>query len=219
MNDTPRPHSPSPSDEGKTIALDSASSRQARELAALHAVSLAVANARLYEALRHQLVELRASETRFRNIVKASPMGIHLYELQEDDRLIFIGANAAAETILGQDYGPYIGKTIEEAFPGLVGTEVPARYREAARLGAVWGTEQIDYSEGAIKGAFEVVAFQTEPGKMAVWFNEITARKRAEQEREKLQAQLAQAQKMGNNVFISQGINQHIEKGGCNVLA
>ena len=123
---------------------------------------------------------LRASELKFRNIIDASPMGIHLYELQGDNRLIFTGANATASRLLGIDHEPLIGKAIEEAFPGLVTTEIPARYREAARIGKVWRTEQFDYHHGRIKGAFDVVAFQTEPRHMAVLFNEITARKQAE---------------------------------------
>ncbi|MEJ2040462.1 MAG: PAS domain S-box protein, partial [Desulfosarcinaceae bacterium] len=73
-----------------------------------------------------------------------------------------------------------IGKTVEEAFPGLKETEVPARYREAAANGKIWRSEDIQYEGDSIRGSFEVVAFQTEPGKMAAMFNEITARKKAE---------------------------------------
>ena len=123
---------------------------------------------------------LKASETRFRSIVNSSPLGMHLYELRNDDRLVFVGANPAADEILGVSHAQLIGKTIEEAFPGLDRTDVPARYRDAARHGALWRTEEIDYHEGRIRGAFEVVAFQTEPGKMVAVFNDITERKQAE---------------------------------------
>ena len=122
----------------------------------------------------------RTSELKFRKIVDASPMGIHLYELTEDGRLVFIGANSSADRLLGVDHRQFIGKTIEQAFPAIEDTEVPIRYRDAAKDGTLWRTEQINYSEGSISGAFEVVAFQTEPGKMAALFNDITARKKAE---------------------------------------
>jgi PAS domain S-box-containing protein len=124
---------------------------------------------------------IQASEAKFRNIVNASPMGMHLYELKEGDRLVFIGANPAADRILGLDHTKFVGKTIEEAFPGLIRTEIPVRYREAARHGTMWRIEQLDYSEGPIAGSFEVVAFQTEPDKMVALFNDITDRKRAEE--------------------------------------
>ena len=123
---------------------------------------------------------LRESEEKFRNIVEASPMGMHLYSLHGDGRLIFTGANPAADAILGIDNKQFIGKTIEEALPSLVGTEVPDRYRQVCELGEPWQTEQIDYEDKHIKGAFEVNAFQTEPGKMATLFLEITERKRME---------------------------------------
>ena len=131
---------------------------------------------------RKQVEEsIKASEERFRNIVNASPMGIHMYELQEENRLVFVGANKASNQILGVGQEQFIGKTIEDAFPGLVDTEIPGRYREAAKEGKIWRTEQINYEEGKLSGAFEVVAFQTEPNKMAALFNETTARKQAEE--------------------------------------
>ena len=125
---------------------------------------------------------LGASEEQFRNIVRSSPMGMHLYELQEE-RLVLTGANPAAEQILGVEHSQLIGKTIDQAFPGLAESELPDRYRNAARHGMTWRTEHIDYQEGRITGAFEVVAFQIAPGKMVAIFNEITDRKRIEAER------------------------------------
>jgi PAS domain S-box-containing protein len=123
---------------------------------------------------------LRESEKKFRNIVEASPMGMHMYRLHSDGRLIFSGANPAADAILGIDNQQFIGKTIEEAFPSIIGTEVPDRYRQVCELGEPWQTEQIDYEDEQIKGAFEVHAFQTAPGKMATLFLDITQRKRME---------------------------------------
>lgn len=120
---------------------------------------------------------LLASELRFKQIIQASPMGIHMYVLRENDRLLFTGANPAADKILGINHDQFIGKSIEEAFPGLIQTEIPDRYRDCARTGTAWHTEQIEYKEGSISGAFEVAAFQTEPGSMAALFNDITKRK------------------------------------------
>lgn len=123
---------------------------------------------------------LRESEAKFRSIVEASPMGMHMYELKTDDRLVFVGSNPAADRILGVDNNQFIGKNIEEAFPPLSGTEVPERYRLAAARGTSWITEQVDYQDEKITGAFDLHAFQTEPGKMAVMFLDVTDRKQAE---------------------------------------
>lgn len=133
---------------------------------------------------------LRISEEKFRNIVYASPMGMHLYELRGEE-LIFTGANPAATDILGIDHEVLFGKKVEDAFPGLIGTKIPDYYRTTAREGTLWRSEQIDYNANEIQGAFEVVAFQTEPNKMVALFNDITERKRNEAELEGEKERLA----------------------------
>ncbi len=148
---------------------------------------LAAARARLRELEILAAAAKRAGETpgeldeQFRKVVESSPMGIHLYELALDGRLIFVGANPAADEILGVDNSQFVGKTLEEAFPPLAGTEVPERYRLAAAEGELWHTEQIVYEDERIQGAFDVTAFQTSPGKMAAMFVDVTERKRAEE--------------------------------------
>ena len=124
---------------------------------------------------------LRESERKFRNIVESSPLGVFLYQLEPDGQLVFAASNSSADEILGVDATSFIGKTIEEAFPPLAETEVPARYREAAAHGTPWHTEQINYDHGGITGAYEVSAFQTAPNEVAVMFLDITERKRAEE--------------------------------------
>jgi PAS domain S-box-containing protein len=126
-------------------------------------------------------LRLQVSEERFRSIVNSSPMGLHMYRLEPNGRLVFTGANPASDAILGVDCRSFIGKTIEEAFPPLAGTEVPDRYREAASRGTPWHVEQIEYQDELIRGAYEVHAFQTAPNTVTVMFLDITDRKRAEE--------------------------------------
>ncbi|MBM4132011.1 PAS domain S-box protein, partial [bacterium] len=113
-------------------------------------------------------------------VVESAPFGMHFYDLLPDGRLVFSGANPAADRILGVANAQFLGKTIEEAFPPLVDTEVPARYREAAAEGRPWRTEQLSYRDNVIVGAFEVTAFQIGPRRMATVFQDITERKLAE---------------------------------------
>jgi PAS domain S-box-containing protein len=124
---------------------------------------------------------LQESEERYRQIIQHSPMGVHRYELQPDGRLVFLGANPAADLILGIDHSILIGKTIEEAFPSLIHTEIPTRYRAAAGTGTPWSTEQIDYQGAQIQGACEVWAFRTQPNRMVAMFADVAVRKRIEQ--------------------------------------
>lgn len=123
---------------------------------------------------------LQESEEKFRSIVESSPFGMHLYRMAEEQKLVFQGSNPAANTILGVDNAQFIGKTIEEAFPSLAQTEIPENYRQVCLTGKPWISEQIDYEDNAIKGAFEVRAFKTGPDTMTAMFMDITERKRLE---------------------------------------
>ncbi|MCP4536325.1 MAG: PAS domain S-box protein [Chloroflexi bacterium] len=137
------------------------------------------------EALASALQATRAlqeSEEKSRTIIESIPVGMHMYQLEPDGRLVFTGANPAADDILGVDNNQFVGKTIEEAFPALVETEVPEKYRLAASEGQTWQTDQIIYEENRIAGAFEVRAFQTLHGRMVATFSDITERKQAEEE-------------------------------------
>ncbi|MFC1563600.1 PAS domain S-box protein [candidate division KSB1 bacterium] len=150
--------------------------------------------------------ELIDSEKKFRNVVESSPMGMHFYEFNSNRELIFTGANPMADSILGVDNKIFVGKTIEEAFPPLTETEIPDRYREVATTGNLWKTEQISYEDKNIKGAYEVYAFQTTPGSMVAMFLDITERKIAEGEKQKLEEQLFQSQKMESIGRLAGGV-------------
>lgn len=123
---------------------------------------------------------LRASEARLRALIDMAPFGAHSYELQPDGRLLFSGANPAADRILAVDHSLFIGKTLEEAFPDLVNTPIPEAYRRVAASGESFDSDQVTYAEEQLRGAFEVHAFQTGPNRMATFFRDITERKRAE---------------------------------------
>jgi PAS domain S-box-containing protein len=126
--------------------------------------------------------KLRESQEQMTNLFNSIPIGIHMYHLFEDGRLIFIGANPAADKITKVDNMQFVGKTIEDAFPPLVDTELPKRYREAAAEGKEWKTERINYDHGEIKGAFEVHAFQISPMYMVATFRDITSRLKTEEQ-------------------------------------
>lgn len=149
---------------------------------------------------------LKKSESLYRSMVEQSPLGMHFYELHSDGRLIFTGANPSADKILGIHHSSLINKPIEEAFPGLRDTEIPKRYREAAQNGTAWSTQHIDYEDHTISGAFEVRAFQTSPGRMAVMFMDIADRLRAETDKIDMERRLLHSQKLESLGVLAGGI-------------
>jgi len=124
---------------------------------------------------------LRESESRLKSVVESSPLGMHFYKLNETDQLIFIGANHAADKILGVDNSLFVNKTIEEAFPPLAETIIPDKYKNIAHNGGIFENEQIEYKDSFINGAFEIVAFQIAPRQMVTMFFDITERKIAQE--------------------------------------
>jgi two-component system cell cycle sensor histidine kinase/response regulator CckA len=123
----------------------------------------------------------RDGDGRYHRVVDAAPMGMHLYRLEPAERLVLVDANAAADRILGIDHRALLGRTVEAAFPALVGTALPDRYRAIARGGPAWSTELVEYADETIRGAFEVHAFQTGPDEMAALFLDVGPRRRTEQ--------------------------------------
>ncbi len=126
--------------------------------------------------------KLKKSEQKFKNIVQSLPLGIHIYKLDKDSELRFIGANPSADKILGIDNSQYIGKTIHEAFPNISKTEIPNKFKEIAEKGGKWEKQDIIYKDNLIQGAFKNVNFQSSPGTVISMFDDITERKQAEEE-------------------------------------
>jgi|GEM_PF-768108 len=132
----------------------------------------------LYRAAEKAIKE---NERLYRQMVDNAPFGMHFYELNHENDLIFTGANAIADKILGISHKQFIGKPIAQVFPSL-GPEIIDAYRESARKNVIWETDQIIYTDQRISGAFEVKAFQTVPEKMVAMFTDITKRKQAEEQ-------------------------------------
>ncbi len=124
---------------------------------------------------------LRASEEKFKSIVESSPTAMHFYNLQNDDRLIFIGANPAAELVLGISHKLLIGKTIEEAFPNLAETEIPELYKKIARGEQSHHSFEISYQEERFSGHYNVSVFRTARNTIAADFIDISDRKKTEE--------------------------------------
>jgi len=166
---------------------------------------------------------IKESEERIRRIMDASPYGVHIYNLSNNGDLIFIGYNAAANKILGIDHSELVNKKIEEAFPNLTNTNIPAIYKSIAKKGSHLENELVDYEDEQVKGAFDVSAIQIEPGKIAAFFSDITEKKRAFEELEKSELKFKSLFEFANDAIFIMDSNRFIdcnkktlEMFGCN---
>jgi PAS domain S-box-containing protein len=157
--------------EGKEIPIDDSGAPIKNEEGIVSGVVLVFRDTTERKLSRLRLIE---SELKFRNIFESIPLGLHYYELDKKDNLIFKDANSAADKILNVDNNQFVNMSIEEAFPPLIETDIPDRYRELARNKGTWKWNQVAYEDKKIQGAYEVYAFHTSPGKMVTSFNDIT---------------------------------------------
>lgn len=145
---------------------------------------------------------LNETTRKISQILDASPYGVHIYELNEKDELIFSGFNSAANKILGIDHSELINKKLEEAFPDLINTEVPDIYRKIARYGSHIDDEVIDYEDNHVRGSFNFTALQIEPGKIATFFSDITEKKKAYEKLEKSELKFKSLFELANDAIF-----------------
>ncbi|MFQ3661523.1 MAG: PAS domain-containing protein [Chloroflexaceae bacterium] len=147
------------------------------------------------EALRADNDMLRAELTRHRAIFDHLGVGIHVYRLEDrdDDRTLrMVAANPIVEEMTGVAPAQIIGKTLDESFPGLREQGVPQAYAGVVRTGHPLAFEVTYGDERVITSAFAVRAVALPNDELAVMFDNITERKRVEQELRQLNAELEQ---------------------------
>ena len=128
---------------------------------------------------------LRDAEQRLQSILDVAPFGTFVYELRDDGNLVFVSGNESANRILMTDCSGFAGMTIEKAFPALASTGIPDAYRRVAREGVPLSSDTFAYEDGGIRGIFEIHAVPLGPNRMAVFFRDISEKKKAEDELER----------------------------------
>lgn len=147
------------------------------------------------EALSAENAALRAELARYRAIFDQLSLGIHVYRLEDrqDDRTLrMVAANPIVEEMTGVSPAHVIGKTLDENFPGLREQGVPQAYAGVVRDGRPLTFEVTYGDERVIASAFAVRAVPLPNDELAVMFDNITERKRVEEELRRLNAQLEQ---------------------------
>jgi PAS domain S-box-containing protein len=125
--------------------------------------------------------ELALYSERLQQVIDRSPLGVFLWQYQ-DGRFTFLHGNPASEAMLGITVAEYAGQELLEMLPELDPAVVPAEYANVMRTGIPWHSEQLDYADDVISGAFEVHAFRAGSEVLCVMFQDITQRKRTEAE-------------------------------------
>ena len=130
---------------------------------------------------------LKESESRYRSLFETMTEGFSINEIIYDDYgnpydIRYLDVNPAFERHTGLKKNDIIGKTRLELFPNSEETWFE-EYGNVLLTG-----EPTHFQEwlGPLNRCFDVYAFQTEPHRFAVMFNDITEHKKSERELEKL---------------------------------
>jgi PAS domain S-box-containing protein len=122
----------------------------------------------------------------YRDLVRHMSLGVYVFSL-EDPRdptsLRLLTTNPAASQFTRVPMQTIIGKTIREALPGLLTTDLPARYAEVIRSGETIDVGDVPYTDD--RGApriFRVKACPVSNTSMAVLFEDVTDQRRLEEQ-------------------------------------
>jgi diguanylate cyclase (GGDEF)-like protein/PAS domain S-box-containing protein len=121
----------------------------------------------------------------FAELFTSTCVATKICELMENDRLILTHYNPASEKMMGMDYSLLRNRTIEDAFPNLVGTNIPDMYRAIARGELESQQYEQHYGDEQFSGWFEVTAFRIRKNAIGIQVVDISERKKTENEQNK----------------------------------
>ncbi len=170
--------------------------------------------ARAMNAREHAEVELRETLHMSNDIVQAIPSGLFIYQYEPDDNLFLISANPEAERLTGIRAEAWKGREFEDIWPAMRHRGLKDAYLKALRTGESYETEDLTYRDELLYSAFRIRAFALRGDRLAVALENVTEKRRAEQELRELSLKLETAVSAGhvglwewdiqtNNVFYS----------------
>jgi PAS domain S-box-containing protein len=120
----------------------------------------------------------------YRDLVRHLSLGVYVYSLEDagdPTSLRLVTTNPAASHFTRVPMQTIIGKTIGEAFPDLLTTDLPARYADVIRTGESIDVGDLPYTDDRITPSiFRVKACPVSNTSMAVLFEDVTEQRRLE---------------------------------------
>jgi two-component system cell cycle sensor histidine kinase/response regulator CckA len=120
----------------------------------------------------------------YRDLVRHLSLGVYVYSLEDASdptSLRLVTTNPAASHFTHVPMQTIIGKTIGEAFPDLLTTDLPARYADVIRTGESIDVGDLPYTDDRIAPSlFRVKACPVSDTSMAVLFEDVTEQRRLE---------------------------------------
>lgn len=142
--------------------------------------------------------ELRDSFQLAGDVVRSIPAGMLVYQYVEPDKLYLLSGNPEAERLTGITFADSIGEEYNETWPAGEAAGLMKAYLDVMRTGEKFETEDVSYEDERLTGSFRVRAFRLPNERLAVSFESITERKRAETELREKEWILAESQRLAH---------------------
>ena len=150
---------------------------------------------------------LRDSEERYKSLCDYMSNAVAVYRAEKDgEDFVFIDFNKAGEKIEQVLKNQIIGRSVLGVFPGVREFGLIEVFQRVLRTGKPEHHAIRKYKDERIEGWRDSFVYRLPSGELVAVYSDETDRKRAEQERENLRAQLLQSQKMETMGTLAAGI-------------
>jgi two-component system, sensor histidine kinase and response regulator len=156
---------------------------------------------------------LKESEQKYSQMFENMRSGVAVYEAVDDgEDFVLVDFNRAAEIIEGVDRKALLGRPVTEMFPGVTELGFLEVFRRVLRTGEPEYHPSAKYSDEQVAVSWREYSIYKLPGnKVVAIYDDITERKAAEAERERLFGELGERVKELNCVY---GLSRLVERPG-----